>query len=180
MRPIIGLFLFLILVSPILAKHEAIVAGPYNLSFDFPTIDVVHQDIKFLGPNSSETYEGSKYSYYMIFGLKFASRMSDEVWLQISIRKYNKSQDAHNESIIKRVKEELAGYNVETYRRIIDGKPGIVGVTVDNRDSNRYVIIYPVDYDPITYTESIECVIDTNYSWGRIFPLLDTIHIEYL
>ena len=173
MKPLVISSIFLItflLISESSARPESVIMGPYKVSFDLNTTQ--KYTINVSQPESGQTYGGVKFVMY-------------EMWLEntslnyslasIGVTFFGTSMDGSAQVMKSEIQEYLSSkgyYSNKDYDRIIDKKPGILGV---GENPNRITLFQALYWSH----DDTKVDIISIYPWEpETLGLLNSIHVE--
>ncbi len=171
MRMVLIIILSLFLISVSLAKHESLIMGPYQVSFDLNTTKEYR--VNNTTAKHSETYCGAKYDTYTTLlnnNNEFAL-----ITVAYFVDKMNKSYDTKsNENFL----EGLKYHDIKTYNRTIDNQSGILSVGENSNGDCMFAVQYWPTFNTSGYTNVL---IESNYPWNNeMLDLLKTIRVELI
>lgn len=166
---LLSIVLVALICLPILASAvpEYVIAGPYNVSFDFgfDSYNIIEDPIK-----NTETLEGNKHTIYSMTIYNGSYR--DSGIAIIGITEFEEDQKfPTNDAAVKTFRNAYT----DATTRSVDGTTGIITSTKLDNDITIYLAIYHPTFDP----KHLNATVISNYPWDEgTLQLLKTIHIE--
>ncbi len=176
MRAELILALMLVLVSQSLAAHEAVMLGPYNISFDMNT--TTKYDIFAELPTSGVTPSGLRFVRYNM------SIETADYFALVVLTGYEKNMLASIDANREIVEAALMASGCESpkiYQPLMDGQPGVLGNCRFDSGDILVVASYSPDAavrDNGEYSGQTNCRVMSIFPWEVTRDMLYTLHVE--